>query len=66
MEGLGFYRCVSCNKVVSPWDIKKIHCCPTCKANKLRKSELSFTEKIVQMWKHPKLWRWGDDKYLNT
>ena len=66
MEGLEFYRCVSCNRVVSQWDINKFKCCPICKATKFRKSELSLKEKIVQIIKHPKLWRWGDDKYLNT
>lgn len=66
MDGLEFYRCVSCNRVVSRWDINKLHCCPVCKGNKMRKSELTFTEKVSQIWKHPKVWRWNDDKYLNA
>lgn len=66
MDGLEFYRCVSCNNVVSRWDINKLHGCPVCEANKMRKSALSFTEKIVQIFRHPKVWRWNDDKYLRT
>jgi hypothetical protein len=63
MEGLEFYRCASCNKAVSPWDIKKDHGCPVCKGNKLRKTNLTFMEKIIQVFKHPKIWKWGETEY---
>jgi hypothetical protein len=60
MKELTFYRCGSCNGVVSPWDLKEIHQCPKCGGNKVRPSNLSFVEKVIQIWKHPKVWGWGE------
>ena len=58
-EGKQFYRCTLCNGVVSDWDIQKYKGCPKCKNNKIKPSDLSFTEKIVQIIKHPAVWRWN-------
>lgn len=64
MKEIQFYRCGSCNRVVSRWDIKKTHGCPKCQGNKIRPSNLTLKEKAVQIWKHPKIWRWGDERYF--
>lgn len=64
MQEVAFYRCASCNRVVSLWDIRRHYKCPACGQNKIRPSNLSLWEKIFQMWKHPKLWRWGDESYF--
>jgi Zn finger protein HypA/HybF involved in hydrogenase expression len=66
MDEVAFFRCASCNGVVSMWDIKKIHGCPKCKGNKLRHSDLSLWEKIIQVFKHPQIWRWGSADYFQS
>jgi DNA-directed RNA polymerase subunit RPC12/RpoP len=58
MEGLIFYRCALCGDVVSPWDIKESGCCRKCGHRKIRPTNLSMREKVVQIWRHPKIWRW--------
>jgi predicted Zn-ribbon and HTH transcriptional regulator len=59
-EGIQFYRCTLCGTVVSPWDIQESKGCPKCKNNKIIATELSVWEKIVQIYKHPKVWGWED------
>lgn len=59
-EGLQFYRCVLCNRVVSPWDIQEHHGCAHCGNNKIKPSDLTLWEKIIQILKHPAIWRWTD------
>ena len=59
-EGLQFYRCILCGKVINIWDIKSEHGCPRCKNNRIRPTELGPWEKIIQICKHPKIWTWGD------
>jgi hypothetical protein len=49
--------------VVSKWDIESIHGCPKCKNNKISPSDLSLVEKLTQIAKHPKVWRWADAEY---
>ena len=56
--GLMFYRCTMCGGVVSVWDIKEYHGCSVCSCNKIKPTNLSILEKIVQIIKHPKLWEW--------
>lgn len=59
-RGLPFYRCVLCGHVVSIWDIKEIQGCPKCKNTRIRPSELAWWEKIIQLFKHPCFWKWGE------
>lgn len=59
-KGLAFYRCVLCGHVVSVWDIKQHYGCPKCKNPRIKPSELSMWEKIVQIFKHPKFWKWDE------
>jgi len=55
--GVGFYRCVLCHSVVSPWDIK-VGGCPHCAGTRLVPTNLRWWEKIIQIIKHPAIWRW--------
>lgn len=57
-KGLLFYRCCLCGGVVSKWDIKEHKGCPKCAHAKIRPSNLSLWEKVVQVFKHPKVWEW--------
>jgi hypothetical protein len=57
-EGLQFYRCCLCGGVVNKWDIKESHGCPKCAHAKIRPTNLSLWEKIIQVCKHPKVWEW--------
>lgn len=59
-EGVLFYRCTLCTKVVSPWDIVDIGCCKNCGCTKISPTNLSLWEKIVQVVKHPKVWEWNN------
>ena len=58
-DGLLFYRCCLCGGVVSKWDIKEHKGCPKCAHPRIRPSNLSIWEKIVQIAKHPKVWSWN-------
>jgi|10_taG_2_1085330.scaffolds.fasta_scaffold167174_2 DNA-directed RNA polymerase subunit RPC12/RpoP len=60
-EGLTFYRCQLCATVVSKWDIVSGDGCPKCGGLKLSPSRLSLWEKLVQIWRHPRVWDWGGD-----
>lgn len=57
-DGVLFYRCELCHGVVSPWDIQKHCACPKCGQVRIRMTNLSVIEKLVQIFKHPKIWRW--------
>ena len=60
-SGLMFYRCCLCNKILSKWDIEEHFSCPKCGHAKISPSNLSLWEKIVQICKHPAIWKWSDD-----
>ena len=57
--GMEFYRCITCQGVVSKWDID-VGGCPKCGQTKIRPSNLTILEKLVQVWKHPAIWKWSD------
>lgn len=59
-QGVTFYRCHLCRGIVSPWDIAKEHGCPKCGQRRISPTNLSLFEKLVQICKHPKVWRWGN------
>lgn len=62
-EGLEFYRCTLCHKAISIWDLKEKHGCPYCAGARFSPSNLTLWEMIVQIWKHPKVWRWKDVRF---
>jgi hypothetical protein len=63
-QGLPFYRCVLCSGVVSLWDIYVgPHACPKCGSVRVKPSNLSWVETIVQIWKHPKIWTWDESLF---
>jgi hypothetical protein len=49
-----------CRRVVSRWDIEKHHACPACGQAKISPTNLVWWEKLVQIVKHPALWKWGE------
>ena len=57
-DGLCFYRCVLCGSVVSPWDIKEHKGCKKCGGTKIKPTNVSLIEKIVQIFLHPLVWKW--------
>jgi hypothetical protein len=54
---LTFYRCTLCRGVVSKWDINAGGC-QHCGGTKISPTNLRWWEKIVQIVKHPAVWRW--------
>jgi hypothetical protein len=56
-EGLEFYRCKVCHGVVSSWDIDAGGC-PACGGRRIAPTNLTLREKLVQIWRHPAVWRW--------
>ena len=56
--GMLFYRCNLCGHVVNKWDIKESKGCPKCANPRIKPTNLSLWEKIVQIIKHPKVWEW--------
>ena len=58
-EGLLFYRCYLCKGIISKWDIDEHHEC-RCGHTKLSPTNLTLWEKIVQIFKHPAIWKWSD------
>ena len=63
-KGMLFYSCLMCRRVVSQWDIKEHHGCPKCAGRKLGPTNLTLWEKIVQVFKHPRVWAWSNDEDL--
>ena len=63
-KGMLFYRCLMCGMVVSKWDIKKYRGCSKCAGKKISPTNLSFTERVRQLLKHPRFWKWDDDADL--
>ena len=61
MEGLLFYRCILCGAVVSVWDVRENQGCRKCGNTRIRPSDLSVWEKLVQIARHPKIWRWDEE-----
>lgn len=57
-EGLQFYRCMLCNRIVTVWDIRERQGCRHCGNRKLKPTDLTMIEKLVQILKHPAVWRW--------
>lgn len=63
-KGLPFYRCTLCHGVVSMWDIyQEPHSCPKCGGTRIRPSNLSWLETIIQLVKHPKWWTWDEKNF---
>lgn len=60
-DGKLFYRCYLCTGVVSKWDIGEHFACPKCGHAKISPTNLTISEKIVQVVKHPAIWAWSDD-----
>ena len=61
-EGVSFFRCMLCRSVVSPWDIMKHMGCAKCGQRRIQPTNLSIWEMLIQIIKHPKVWRWKDVK----
>jgi len=61
-EGLVFYRCELCKGILGPWDIVANTGCPKCGQRRVRLTNLTLWEKLVQICKHPKVWRWKDGR----
>lgn len=64
-EGVLFYRCCLCRSVVSRWDIHEHKACANCGHARLMPSSLTLWEKIVQIVKHPKVWKWHEPLQTN-
>jgi len=56
-----FYRCMLCGNVVSLFEIKSGAGCSKCSSPRVMPTNLSGWEKLVQIIKHPLIWRWPDD-----
>ena len=67
-EGVTFYRCVLCRRIVSKWDIAKNSqleppsACSACGGRKISPCNLTWVEMLVQVIKHPALWRWNEEQ----
>jgi len=59
-QGLSFWRCAKCNRVVNVWDLQEHHGCRACGSNTIRPTNLTLVEKFVEICKHPAIWRWKD------
>ena len=58
-DGMTFYRCYLCNKIISKWDLEANHECK-CGHGKISPTNLTIWEKVVQVFKHPAIWKWSD------
>ena len=59
-EGLTFYRCCLCKRIVSMWDLKEHHACANCGHARVQPCNLTIIEKLRQVLKHPKVWKWNE------
>lgn len=65
MEGIQFYRCKLCGHVVSKWDIHEHKGCPRCTHRTIMPTDLGPVEKLVQIIKHPAIWKWHEPLQTN-
>lgn len=56
-EGVQFYRCTTCNGVVTKWDITRGGC-QKCGGVRISPTNLTAFEKIKIILKHPAVWKW--------
>lgn len=61
MKELLFYRCSLCAGVVSRWDIETGKGCSKCGGGRIKPTNLNILEKLIQIAKHPKVWRWPNE-----
>lgn len=61
-DGLIFYRCNLCKRVVSIWDLKAHLGCSYCGHARISPSNLTLWEKCKQIIKHPRVWEWQNVK----
>lgn len=59
-DGMPFFRCTMCGKVINLWDLAEGKGCTKCGNSHCRPTNLGIIEMIVQMWKHPRIWEWQD------
>lgn len=64
-DGLIFYRCCLCRRVVNVWDLRKHQGCGYCGHAKISPCNLTWWEKLIQIVKHPKVWEWGNARVGN-
>jgi hypothetical protein len=57
--GLQFYRCLTCMGVINRWDIMEGGC-KKCGGVRVVGTNLSLWEKMIQIFKHPMIWKWGE------
>lgn len=58
MEEIKFYRCMLCGKVIGPWEIVSGEGCRKCGGKRMMPANLNLREKVVQLIRHPRFWRW--------
>jgi len=58
MEAIMFYRCELCGTVVNHQDITTGKGCCKCGGLRIKPTNLTLWEKLVQICKHPAVWRW--------
>jgi len=59
-DGIMFFRCLLCGSVVSAWDIREHAGCRKCGGARIRPTNLTVWEKIVQIVRHPRVWKWKE------
>lgn len=60
-EGTQFYRCTLCTTVVSPWDVKSGAGCQKCGCLRIKPTNLSWWESVMQIIRHPSLLRMDEN-----
>lgn len=58
-EGLSFFRCMLCSRPVSAWDVRDSGGCSYCGGTRVAPTNLTFIEKVIQIFKHPLIWEWS-------
>lgn len=56
--GTGFYRCTLCGIVNAPWDLVEHAGCRKCGCTRVKTTNLSLFEKVVQIVRRPNVWSW--------
>ncbi len=61
-----FYRCMLCSNVINEWDIYENGACSKCGSVRIKPTDLSLWEEIVQIIKHPVLLKQVADHFMDT
>ena len=58
-KGAAYFRCLLCGRPVSPLDLDQSHGCAHCGHTRIRPSDLTLWEKVLEVLRNPKILKYA-------